>query len=257
MSDQYALTPRVIIVRHGETDWAKDGRFTGITDRELTEKGEAQISSASATLVGDGKVIDMRRLRQIYVSPRKRAVRTAELLLPLGFKFDSEEVVFTEDIAEWNYGHYEGLKDMEIRQLRKEKGLDNEREWDIWTDGCQATDGKSEAGESPQQITERLDRLILRIKEAQKPCMCDETPADVLVVAHGLILRAFAKRWIGWPLDRDLPMEMQPGGVAVLRYVLTKPKSHCRPPICHADLHETSYKHNNAHKPALNLGLAL
>ncbi|KAF2624874.1 putative phosphoglycerate mutase [Macroventuria anomochaeta] len=227
MSDQYDITPRVIIARHGQTDWARVGRFTGTTDIELTQKGIGQISTAAATLVGAGKLLDPRRLTHIYVSPRTRAVETFKLLLPQYSDFVPGKVTFTEDIAEWDYGNYEGLKDMEIRNLRKMRGLDGEREWNIWTDGC-------EDGESSQQVTERLDKLILQIKEIQKPYMRGEKPADVLVVAHGLILRAFAKRWINWSIDRDLPMEIQPGGIAVL-----------------------SYKDNDTNKPTLNLGLAL
>lgn len=96
-----------------------------------------QVASTAGMLVGVGKMVDPRRLRQVYVSPRKRAVQTFELLLPLGSDLDSEKVLFTEDIAEWNYGKYEGFKDMEIRLLRKEEGLDIGREWDIWTDGCE------------------------------------------------------------------------------------------------------------------------
>lgn len=46
-------------------------------------------------------------------------------------------MTYTEDIAEWNYGEYEGLDAEGIRKLRKEKGLDREKEWDIWRDGCE------------------------------------------------------------------------------------------------------------------------
>jgi sedoheptulose-bisphosphatase len=95
--------------------------------------GAAQISLMAERLVGVGKLIDPSRLEHVYVSPRKRAVRTFELLLPGAV--DMEKVTKTEDIAEWNYGDYEGLKVEEIRNLRKERGLD--KEWDIWSDGCE------------------------------------------------------------------------------------------------------------------------
>ena len=49
----------------------------------------------------------------------------------------AERVTYTEDIAEWDYGDYEGLKVGEIRDLRKARGLDRDRKWDIWRDGCE------------------------------------------------------------------------------------------------------------------------
>lgn len=123
----------------GETTWAKSGRYTGITDIELTAEGAAQVSLTAATLVGAGKLLDPSRLAHIFISPRRRARTTFELLLSpsCGAAEWNESVTYTEDIAEWNYGDYEGLRAGEIRTLRKERGLDREREWDIWRDGCE------------------------------------------------------------------------------------------------------------------------
>ena len=121
----------------GETDWAKSGRFTGATEIELTRTGAAQISSSAATLIGPGKLIDRYRLARIFVSPRVRAVRTFELLLPSLSDVDARKVIYTEDIAEWDYGDYEGLRSEEIKLSRKNRGLDTSREWNIWSDGCE------------------------------------------------------------------------------------------------------------------------
>ncbi|KAL5436034.1 hypothetical protein PMIN06_010955 [Paraphaeosphaeria minitans] len=128
------------------------------------------VSSAAARLVGAGRHLDPFRLVHVFVSPRVRAVKTFELLLPASGVV--AEVTYTEDITEWGYGDYEGLKDEEIRLLRKKRGLDVEREGDIWSGGC-------EGGESRQQVTERLDGLISQIKEIQKPYMHGEKPVDV------------------------------------------------------------------------------
>ncbi|KAL2281227.1 hypothetical protein FJTKL_11674 [Diaporthe vaccinii] len=225
MSDQDALTPRVFLVRHGETEWAKSGRYTGTTDIDLSPTGVTQVSSAAATTVGAGKLLDPTRLAHVFVSPRKRARRTFELLIADTIK--DRIVTFTDDITEWNYGDYEGLKSNEVRKLRKDRGLDTEREWSIWADGC-------EGGESMQQVRQRLDRLISRIRDIQKPSMKGEKPADVLLVAHGLILRCFVKRWLGLEVDSNLQMMLPPGGIAVL-----------------------SYKNNNINKPAFHVGIAL
>jgi sedoheptulose-bisphosphatase len=126
-----------ICLHVGETEWAKSGRFTGITDIELTKAGAAQVSSTAARLVGAGKLLDLSRLAHAFVSPRVRAVKTFELLLSPSSDVVAGKVTYTEDITEWNYGDYEGLKSQEIKDLRKKKGLDQKRDWDIWSDGCE------------------------------------------------------------------------------------------------------------------------
>lgn len=71
-------------------------------------------------------------------------------------------------------------------------------------------------------VTERLDRLISRIRDIQRPYMLGERPADVLLVTHGLILRAFVKRWLGYPVDMSLSIMLAPGALGILTYVLKK-----------------------------------
>lgn len=91
-------------------------------------------------LVGSGKLIDPSRFAHVYVSPRQRAQKTLDLLLGDAQRdvlMKEGKVTTTEDIAEWDYGDYEGLVTKEIRARRKEKGLDEEKPWDIWVDGCE------------------------------------------------------------------------------------------------------------------------
>jgi broad specificity phosphatase PhoE len=156
MSGQDALTPRVFLFRHGkllrltskinrlltirvlqigETYWAKLGRSTGITEVELNQAGAAQVSSVAATVVGVGKLLDPDRLIHVFVSPRLRTRETFELLLAASSGVVAGEVTYTEDIAEWNYGEYEGLTTQQIRESRKKSGL--EGKWDIFLDGCE------------------------------------------------------------------------------------------------------------------------
>ena len=91
-------------------------------------------------LVGPGKLIDPVQLAHFFVSPRKRAQTTFKLLFgetqdtPM---VDGNNVTVTEEIAEWGYGDYEGLYTSEIEARRKERGLDKEKPWDIWRDGCE------------------------------------------------------------------------------------------------------------------------
>lgn len=207
----------------GETEWTISGRFTGRSDIPLTPHGESQVISSSRVVVGPGKLIDPAKIARVFISPRIRARRTSELLF--GGSMRPELVEITEDIREWEYGLYEGLLISQIRAGRKERGLDKERPWDIWHDGC-------EGGESAEEITKRLDNFIARIKEIQAPCVNGEKPADVVVIAHGHSLRAFAKRWIGFEMSMRLPLMLEPGAVGVL-----------------------SYEHHNIDEPAFLLGV--
>lgn len=170
-----------------------------------------------------------------YVSPRKRAQRTLELL-NLGCRDrypwhdpsqhdpsaldirTNAQIEVTESIREWEYGAYEGRITSEIRQDREARGLSSD--WDIWRDGC-------EDGESPSDITHRLDALIadLRSKYHEGKFGKDAgwkgksgEPNDVLIVAHGHILRAFAARWVGKNLEDNPSLILEAGGVGTLSY---------------------------------------
>lgn len=233
-------TPRVFVVRHGETEWSLNGRHTGSTDIPLTANGEKRVTATGRALVGDDRLIVPKNLAHIYVSPRKRAQRTLELINlayheslpwprhgepPVGEGLVcAARVQITEDIREWDYGDYEGITTPEIRKLRSKQGLD--ANWDIWKDGCPG-------GESPTDITERLDRLILEIRDKwQAPAMENNNEnGDVLIVAHGHILRAFAQRWAGKALHDGPTFLLEAGGVGTL-----------------------SYEHHNISEPAILLG---
>jgi len=177
-------------------------------------------------VVGSGKIIDPSRIAQLFISPRIRARRTYELLFDEKARRDFEgKVEITEDIREWDYGMYEGILPSQARAGRKERGLDKERPWNIWVDGC-------EGGESPAEIATRLDRNISKIRGIQGPLMHGEKPADVVIIAHGQILRAFARRWLGFEVGLKLPMMLEPGAVGIL-----------------------SYEHHNVEEPAFMLGV--
>ncbi|GKZ79642.1 hypothetical protein AnigIFM56816_003845 [Aspergillus niger] len=233
------MTPRCFIIRHGETSWSLNGRHTGSTDLPLTENGEKRIKATGKALVGNDRLIVPRKLVHVYVSPRARAQRTLELLeigckerLPWNETRKSEDeepirteakVEVTEAVREWDYGEYEGLTSKQIREMRREKG---EGEWEIWRDGCPG-------GESPEDVIKRLDAVIAEIREKfHKPCFDGDSSSkgDVLVVAHGHILRAFAMRWTGKPLT-ETALILEAGGVGTL-----------------------SYEHHNIDEPAIILG---
>ncbi|KAK7528290.1 putative phosphoglycerate mutase [Phyllosticta citriasiana] len=230
MSDKDAGTPRVYLARHGETEWTINGRYTGVTELPLTPNGERQVLGSGRALVGANRLINPSRLAAVYISPRLRARQTYDLLFSAPAKTalaSAAKVHTTSRLAEWDYGAYEGLLTKEIRARRAAAGLDADRPWDIWRDGC-------EGGEGPAQVTARLDDLIREIRAMQGPYMHGEKAVDVVLVAHGHLLRAFAKRWLGYSMDTPLSMMMEPGGVGVL-----------------------SYQHHSVEEPAFLLGLAL
>ncbi|KAJ8126731.1 hypothetical protein O1611_g6906 [Lasiodiplodia mahajangana] len=200
MSDQDATTPRVFLCRHGETEWTINGRYTGITELDLTTNGRSQVRGSGSLLVGPGKLIEPGRVARVFVSPRKRAQTTYRLLF--GGDIDSSQVpahkvTTTEDIAEWNYGDYEGLLTSEIRDRRKAKGLDSNCAWDIWRDGC-------EGGESAQEVTDRLDRLITKINDIHRPCMHGEAPADVVLLQGPPDRKTCHACWLGTTVGKDI-----------------------------------------------------
>ncbi|MDI1492661.1 MAG: Sedoheptulose 1,7-bisphosphatase [Ramalina farinacea] len=210
-------TPRAFLIRHGETSWSLNGRHTGTTELPLTANGERRIIATGKALVGDDRLIGPGKLGGIYVSPRHRARRTLELLnigcrerMPwhtadkegkegAGEKLDEgvrseAKVQVTEDIREWDYGVYEGLTSQQV-------------------------------GLSPADVTTRLDRLIHDIRTRfHNPAIGkpkdDEAAqrSDVLLVAHGHILRAFAMRWIGRELSSGVSLLLEAGGVGTLSY---------------------------------------
>src|SRR4051812_38808600 len=154
------------LVRHGETEWSRDGRHTSITDLPLTERGEEQ----ARRLYGH---LDPASFGLILSSPRHRSRRTAELA---GFTGRYEPEV-DEDLAEWNYGDYEGITRAQIRQT--------DPGWTVWT-------RTPKNGETADQVRTRLQRVIDRVESAGAE--------RAIVFSHGHALRALTLIWLGLDL---------------------------------------------------------
>jgi broad specificity phosphatase PhoE len=152
----------LLLVRHGETEWSASGRHTGVTDLPLTPAGEAQVSRLRP-------FVERRSFGMVLTSPQLRARRTAELL---GWTDPEIE----PDLAEWDYGGYEGRTTDEISA---ELG----RPWRIWTDPVPA-------GETLAQVAERADRVLARVRPILR------ADQDVALVGHGHNLRVLAARWL-------------------------------------------------------------
>jgi broad specificity phosphatase PhoE len=147
----------VVLVRHGETEWSRTGRHTGRTDVPLTEAGERQARAVGEALRG-------REFAVVLSSPLTRALSTARLA---GF-----EPEVRDDLAEWDYGEYDGVTTPEIRE--------NVPGWTVWGYGALG-------GESVADLAARADRVVDGLLDAD---------GDVLVFSHGHFLRVLTARWL-------------------------------------------------------------
>ena len=152
--------PEIWLARHGETEWSRDLRHTGRTDIELTEKGREEARALARALEG-------RDFERVISSPLSRALETCRLALP------SRSIEPSEALLEWDYGEYEGLTTPQIRERRPG--------WVLWRDGCPG-------GESPAEVGARVDPLVAELLRAR---------GDVVLFAHGHVLRVLAARWLG------------------------------------------------------------
>ncbi len=157
---------RLVLLRHGETEWSRDRKHTSYTDLDLTEHGREQAKLAALTLAG----LDLNN-PLVISSPRRRAVATAELA---GLAVDEISPL----LVEWNYGDYEGLTTHEIRTQTPG--------WLLWTYGCPG-------GESVDQVSMRADQAVAFALDHMGE-------RDVVFVSHGHFSRSVITRWVEQPL---------------------------------------------------------
>jgi broad specificity phosphatase PhoE len=153
---------QLYLIRHGETEWSISGQHTGGTDIPLTAHGENEARTLAPLL----REVDFAR---VLTSPRRRARRTCELA-GLGSVSDVEP-----DLAEWDYGEYEGQRTVDIREGRPG--------WNVFRDGCPG-------GETPAHVSHRADRLIARLLALS---------GNIALFSHGQFGCVLAARWIGMP----------------------------------------------------------
>jgi probable phosphoglycerate mutase len=180
-SDQGGRRDRVDevwLVRHGETEWSRDGRHTSTTDLPLTDEGR-RVAAALRDRLDHG------RFGLVLTSPRERARETARLAGHAEARADA-------DLAEWDYGELEGLTTQEIRESYPD--------WSIWR-------GPVPGGESAAEVAERLDRVVSR---------CRATRGRVLLFGHGHSLRALAARWLDLPVEDGRHLRLDTATVSVL-----------------------------------------
>jgi broad specificity phosphatase PhoE len=182
----------IVVLRHGQTEWSLSGQHTSVTDLPLLPEGEEQ-ARRLAGVFGD------RTFAAVWVSPRLRARRTAELagLTP---------TAVDDDLVEFDYGGYEGRT---TKEIRAELG----HPWSIWRDGV--VPGAT-PGETVADVGRRVDRVLQRARSR----LAD---GDVALFAHGHVLRVLTARWLGLPPADGALFAMPAGRIGVLGFERERP----------------------------------
>ena len=169
----------IVLVRHGETEWSRALKHTGRTDIPLTDEGHDEAELVAHALAG-------RRFSRVLSSPLRRALDTARLALP------GVEPELRPELAEWDYGDYEGITTVEIRK--------SVPDWTVWRYGARG-------GESVEAVGARVDLLVAELREAK---------ADVAIFSHGHLLRVLTARWLELPPTEGRRFVLDTGTISIL-----------------------------------------
>lgn len=174
------MSTRMVLLRHGATEWSLSGRHTGRTDLPLVDEGRREAERAGGML----REHHLTAFELVLSSPLRRAAETCALA---GFRGEPDP-----DLVEWDYGAYEGLTTEEIHRTRPG--------WSLWEDGVPE-------GEPIAEVARRADRVVERARSME---------GDTLCVAHGHLLRVLAARWLGLPPVCGRLLVLGSGAVCVL-----------------------------------------
>jgi broad specificity phosphatase PhoE len=175
------VADNVVLVRHGETEWSRDGRHTGRTDLPLTADGERQAEGLATSLRAW-------KFALVLTSPLQRALETCRLA---GYGAKAQ---LRPELMEWDYGRYEGLTSRQIAEQNPG--------WSLWRDG-------GPDGETPADVGRRVDRVIAEVRQVA---------GDVLIFAHGHVLRVLTARWLEEPPSGGRHYALQTATLSVLGY---------------------------------------
>jgi broad specificity phosphatase PhoE len=175
------MADQIFVVRHGATEWSKSGQHTSRTDLPLLEEGREQAAKVGRELAGV-------QFDLVLCSPLLRARETCRLA---GFG-DVAEIC--DDLHEWDYGEYEGLTTLQIRET--------DPNWWLWRDGCPG-------GESPPQIGARVDLVLERFAGIG---------GNGLAFAHGHVLRVFTARWLEMEVAAGARFKLEAGSMGLLAH---------------------------------------
>ena len=184
-----SATGRIVVVRHGQTEWSRDGRHTGRTDIPLTAEGEARAAALAPRLAAYRPAL-------VLCSPLLRARRTAELA---GLRAERDA-----DLVEWDYGVYEGRTTDDIRADLQDP------HWSVWT----TTTG---LGESVADVAVRAEHVLDRCRPVV------HRGDDVVLVAHAHLLRILTATWLRMPPLGGERLVLDPAGLGELGYERDSP----------------------------------
>lgn len=186
------MTARVLLVRHGQTEWSRSGQHTGRTDVPLLEEGRRAARALGERLAR----APWNGLpgAEVRTSPLSRARETCDLA-GLG-----DRAADWDALMEWDYGAYEGLSTPAIRERAGE-------EWLIWRDGVVG-------GERLEEVAARADEVVAWARSADR---------DTVVFAHGHVLRVLGARWLRLDPSFAARLRLDPGSLSVLGWAYGEP----------------------------------
>ena len=189
---------RLVLLRHGESLWNSENRFTGWTDIDLSEKGVNEAKNAGRLLKQNGFVFDI-----VFTSVLKRAIRTSWLLL------DEMDLIWIPVVNSWrlNERHYGALQGLNKAEMADRFGEDQVRLWrrsyDVRPPGLEEGDSRysgrdpryRDLPESEIPRTESLKDTVVRFMPYWNDAIVPQLKAGkrVLISAHGNSLRALVK----------------------------------------------------------------
>ncbi|MEU5898555.1 histidine phosphatase family protein [Streptomyces venezuelae] len=185
------MAPRILLARHGQTEWSLSGKHTGRTDIPLLEEGRR-----GAKLLGERlhrAPYDGLPDVEVRTSPLSRARETCEIA---GF---GDRATPWDALMEFDYGAYDGMTPADIQAVRPG--------WFIWRDGVPE-------GETLAQVAARADEVVEWARSADR---------DVLVFAHGHILRVIGARWLGLGIEFAARIRLNPTSLSVLGWAYGEP----------------------------------
>ncbi len=184
---QWPAPLRLYLIRHGETAWSLSGQHTGLTDIPLNAQGKEEARQLAPHLA---KI----PFEYVLTSPLQRARQTCALV---GLEIMAE---VAPDLAEWNYGDYDGQRTVDIQKTRAD--------WNLFRDGCPN-------GETPAQVSERADRLIAHLRTLS---------GNVALFSHGHFGCVLAARWIGLPVIAGENFSLDTASFSIFGYAPHHPE---------------------------------
>ena len=220
---------KLVLLRHGESDWNRENRFTGWTDVDLSQKGVEEARAAGRLLKSGGYAFDL-----AFTSVLKRAIRTLWLAL------DELDRMWVPEVKDWrlnerHYGALQGLDKSEMAaRFGEQQVLAWRRSYDTPPPALEPDDPRSEARD-PRYAgiavprTECLKDTVARVVPYWEQAIAPQVRAGkrVLVAAHGNSLRALVK-YLDNISDAAIVKENIPTGIPLV-YELDdklKPRRH-------------------------------